>query len=561
MGATQHSDFGTVRTRRHRSRTRSLLASTAVCAFLVGPLALLGGSSVAAASSPGPATCGSASLPAGIYTSVDVTGACMVNAGPVTVLGNVTVEAGAALIAGYATGNSSITVVGNITVGSNATLVLGCEASNFPCFDDPNPMAPTLNSADAVEGSVTTSGALGVIVHKSTVTGDIVQTGGGGGLSCTPSGIFTTFGSPVYSDYEDNTIGGNLRVTGLGSCWFGAIRNTIGGSATFSQNSFADPDANENLTNLIAGNLICSNNSPATQYGDSHGSANVVSGFATGECAFSVLQPNPAPGGTLTPIAIPNGNLQGYWMGAMDGGIFSFGVPFFGSQAGQLLPGPNPVVGLASAPGGAGYALADANGMVYPHGANTGDCTGVSGPLARQIVGIAAAPGGNGCWLAAADGGVFALGSNAPFFGSAAALHLNGSLEGIAATPGNDGYDLVASDGGVFTYGPGAHFYGSMGGKPLNRLIVGIATDPVTGGYWLVAADGGIFSFNAPFYGSLGGKVLNEPIVGMVAAPGGDGYYLVAADGGIFAFGTGAHFQGSTGNIHLNQPVVGMALG
>ena len=557
-GSDQQS---THRARGERLRRLRVFALGAVSILFLGPLVVLGSASVASATAPGPETCGTGALPAGTYTSLNVTGTCTVSAGPVTVLGNVTVEPNAALLSAYGTGNSSLTVVGNVAAATGSTVVLGCEASNFPCFDDPNQNAPTLNSSDTVEGSVTATSALAVIVHKSTVDGDIAQTGGGGGLSCSPPfpSPFSQFQSPVYSDYEDNTVGGNLRVTDLTSCWFGALRNTVGGSATFSNNSMGDPDANENLTNLVSGNLICSNNSPAIQFGDSMGMSNVVDGFSTGECAFGVDRPNPAPAGTPTPIAVPSGSLPGYWTGAQDGGIFSFGVPFFGSQGGQPLPGP--IVGLASAPGGAGYALADANGAVYAHGANATDCTGVSGPLNKPIVAVAAAPGGNGCWLAAADGGIFALGPNAPFFGSAGSLSLNKPVVGIAATPGNDGYDMVATDGGVFTYGPGATFYGSMGGKPLNKPIVGIATDPVTGGYWLVASDGGVFSFNAPFFGSMGGKPLNKPIVGIAAAPTGDGYYLVASDGGIFAFGTGAHFQGSTGSLKLNQPIVGIALG
>jgi hypothetical protein len=363
----------------------------------------------------------------------------------------------------------------------------------------------------------------------------------------------------VYSSYEDSTIGGNLRLTGVVSCWFGAIRDHIGGSATFANNTFNDPDANENLTNQVDGNLLCSGNSPATQYGDSGASPNVVSGYATGECAFAVRQPSPPPSGTLMPISTPSTALQGYWLAAADGGVFSFGVPFFGSQSGTALS--QPITGMAAIPGGGSYNLAEGNGMVFGNGPRAADCTNVSGPLNQQIVGIAAAPGGNGCWLVGSGGEVFPMGSNAPFFGSAGGLTLTKPIVGVGATPNNDGYDLAASDGGVFTYGPGAAFFGSMGGKPLNQPVVGMAVDPATGGYWLVAKDGGIFAFNAPFFGSMGGKPLNQPIVGMAAAPTGDGYYLVASDGGIFAFGTGAHFQGSTGSLKLNKPVVGMSLG
>ncbi|MGB7050368.1 MAG: hypothetical protein WBG41_02230 [Acidimicrobiales bacterium] len=540
---------------------------------MVGAIGLLGPSGVAAAA--GPATCGGTlaspqPLAGGTYTTVTVDGVCAINSGQVVVSGNVTVDAGDALLASYARDagvagtTSGLTVDGNIVAGTGATVFLGCEPE-FVCFDDPNPHSPTLSSAARVDGSVTGTGVLGIVVHDSTIGGDVVQTGGGGGLTCSPMtgvGPFTLIpgGSPVYSDYEDGSIGGNLRVTGLSSCWFGALRLQIGGSFTYTGNSLADPDASENLANNIGGNILCSDNSPAVQYGDSGSSPNIVGGFATGECSFASEAPNPGvPPGPLAHISVPSSSLPGYWLGAQDGGIFSFGLPFFGSEGGQALA--QPIVGVGAEPGGIGYNLADANGTVYRFGPQALDCTGVSGPLNQPVVGIATAPGGDGCWLAAGDGGVFALGPNAPFFGSAGGLRLNKPVVGIAATPGNDGYDLVASDGGVFTYGPGASFYGSMGGKPLNKPIVGIVTDPVTGGYWLVASDGGVFSFNAPFFGSMGGKPLNKPIVGIAAAPTGDGYYLVASDGGIFAFGPGAHFQGSTGSLHLVKPVIGMALG
>lgn len=565
---------GTVSVHRSSTRLRTgrvlLALSTAAASVL-----LLGasGSSPAGATPPPSTTCGGtigspASLPGGTYLDVVVTGVCAVNAGQVVVTDNVSIDAGAALLAGYALnhsgpGTSGITVDGSIVVDNGATLILGCKATSFPCFDDPHQNAATLNSPATVDGDVIGLAPLGVVVHGSTVRGDILQQGGGGGPSCAVSGLFGSFPfpSPVYSNYEDNTIGGNLRVTGLNSCWFGALRDQIGGSATFASNTFSDPDASENLNNQINGNLLCTDNSPAVQYGDSGSQPNVVAGFATGQCAFGVVAPNPP--GPPQPIAVRSSTPPGYWLGAADGGVFSFGVPFLGGLAGGV-PLDSPIAGIAAVPGGAGYNLAEGNGTVFSIGQNSLQCSSMSPqPLVpnKPIVGIAAAPGGNGCWTVGGDGGVFSWGPNAPFFGSAGALPLVQPIVGIGAAPSNDGYDLAAADGGVFAYGPGGTFYGSMGGHPLNQPVVGIAVDPATGGYWLVARDGGVFSFNAPFYGSMGGTPLNKSIVGIAAAPGGNGYYLVAADGGVFAFGPGATFQGSTGSLHLVQPVVGMSLG
>jgi hypothetical protein len=58
------------------------------------------------------------------------------------------------------------------------------------------------------------------------------------------------------------------------------------------------------LANLVRGSIACFNNSPAVQYGDSASSPNQVKRHAFGECAFSVLQPNPSPGGPLEPISV-----------------------------------------------------------------------------------------------------------------------------------------------------------------------------------------------------------------------------------------------------------------
>jgi hypothetical protein len=371
---------------------------------------------------------------------------------------------------------------------------------------------------------------------------------------------------PPYFDNEDNTVGGNVWVNNIQTCWIGSLRNKVGGSFVDTNNKMADPDAGEVLANQVAGNLICVGNKPATQFGDSGSTSNVVSGMAVGQCAFSVKQPNPAPdpmthtpAGPLMPISVPSKTPQGYTFSASDGGVFNFGTRFFGSAVGKSQ---TPWAGIAAAPGGQGYWMADQNGTVAnfgPNAANLGEVTGAA--LHAPVVGVAASPWGNGYYMTAPDGGVFNFGPGTKFYGSAGAVALNQPVVGIAAVPAGNGYYLVAKDGGIFTYGPGATFHGSLGNIKLNGPIVGMAVDPVTGGYWLVGSDGGVFSFDAPFLGSTGGIHINQPVVGILAAPTGDGYYLIAKDGGVFTFGKGAHFQGSTGGITLAQPISGMALG
>jgi hypothetical protein len=594
-------------------RTRRMVTIVGASAAMAFPLASIGagaasaspvhgsramslfkGASVhAAVRADGSANCsGTANNPGvlvgGTYTSVTVSGVCGVLAGPVTVTGNVAVTGTGSLIAAFhynnatnpPSGTSRLTVDGNLHIAPGGTAILGCSPA-FGCLDDPNQNHPTLVGNTHTGGNLVSDGSLGTIVHSSTVKGDVLETGGGGGVGCQPVGIFAAFGAPPYSDYEDTAVGGNLTVTNIRTCWYGSLRDTVGGSVTLINNHLGDPDGNEVITDTVGGNLICENDLPAIQFGDSFEETSnhpdVVSGYAVGQCSFSVEQPNPAfappgqfgpgnPAGPAEHISTPSGVQAGYTMAASDGGAFPMGAPFLGSAATE--PAATPYVGIGTNPGGIGYVVANANGGVDALGA--GALLGLPGVpasaenpphLNKPLVGVAASPLGDGYWTAAGDGGVFPNGVGTGFFGSLGDVKLNKPVVGIAPAPDGHGYYLVAADGGVFPMGPGTKYAGSTGDIPLNAPVVGIATDPVTGGYWLVAADGGVFDFNAPFFGSLGNIHLNKPIVGIVAAPTGNGYYLVAADGGVFPLGPGTHFQGSLGNVTLNAPIVGMGLG
>jgi hypothetical protein len=109
--------------------------------------------------------------------------------------------------------------------------------------------------------------------YASNVTGNVSEYGGGPGLTCGPDPVC---GFGPFSDFEDNTIGGNLTISGLQTCWLGALRDTVGGNFTANGNTSADPDGNE-LISSIAGNMSCSSNSPVVQFGDSFGVSNLAS--------------------------------------------------------------------------------------------------------------------------------------------------------------------------------------------------------------------------------------------------------------------------------------------
>jgi hypothetical protein len=277
---------------------------------LAGATVLLGGAGFVAAApttamaSGGTHVCtGTVSSPgvlAGSFDNVSVTGVCFVNGGAALVQGTLTVQHGAALVAAFALndntgrGASNLTVRGDVAVKNGGTLLLGCEAAEFACLDDPDQNNPTLNSHSHVGGNLTANGALGVIIHNVRVDGNLTETGGGGGLNCDPSGIFAAFGSPVYNDTEDSGIGGNLTISDVTSCWMGVIRLHVGGSVSLVDNNFADTDAIEILSNVVAHNLACSGNSAVWDSADKSENLypralerNHVAGQRSGQCVLS----------------------------------------------------------------------------------------------------------------------------------------------------------------------------------------------------------------------------------------------------------------------------------
>ena len=149
-----------------------------------------------------------------------------------------------------------------------------------------------------MDGNVDANQPLSLYLGNMTVHGNVISNGGG------TADRFYNF--PI----KDNTIDGNLILHGWAGGWIGALRNTVGGNIDFSNNASvvhpvddrgcmtsgtfpngcdaapgADPDSSEPVQNIVSGNLICHNNSPAAQFGDSGGGPNTVSGNKIGECA------------------------------------------------------------------------------------------------------------------------------------------------------------------------------------------------------------------------------------------------------------------------------------
>jgi Protein of unknown function (DUF3224) len=254
--------------------------------------------------------CTGGNVPAGTYGSMIITGICYMPAGTVVVRGGLTIAPGALLDAatpGDPAANpllpATVLVGGDVRVGRGAVLVLGCSPAG----------GCTSVTYDRIRGSLTAIGALGVVIQAVSIGGSATVLGGGGGVAggAGSGGCFTspipapwsedpalsnpTTGSPQYSDFEDSTIGGNLRVIGLQTCWLGSFRDRVAGNVAFIGNTTSDPDGNELGSNLARGNVTCLANLPATQFGDSGAAPNMAGGFAIGQCGFHVVLPSPIP--------------------------------------------------------------------------------------------------------------------------------------------------------------------------------------------------------------------------------------------------------------------------
>ncbi len=277
--------------------------------------------------SPNTYVCTGGSIPAGSYNSILVTGVCSTPSGTVVVRHDLTVGRKALLDAvtpGDPPGPNAqlpatVLVGGNVSVGAGAVLLLGCSPDQG-CNGGVN--------YDRIGGNLTGVGDLAVVVHSASIAGNVSLLGGGGGVAGAPgsgacfaaptpapwSSDTALNGSPVFSDFEDSTIGGSYTVAGVRTCWLGTFRTHIAGNTTWVGNRTSDPDGNELATNSTAGSMICLSNIPATQFGDSGGSPNIVGRQAIGQCGFNVVLPKTPPEGptpvTQVHLTVPASSLQ-----------------------------------------------------------------------------------------------------------------------------------------------------------------------------------------------------------------------------------------------------------
>jgi hypothetical protein len=240
---------------------------------LVGSVTLgMAGISSASAAPSGAGTCSGGPIQ-GTYSSLTVTGDCTVPTGSTLIVkGNVMIAANASLNAGT---SSTVRIGGNVVAGAGSSFALGCTEAH-PCDGGGSP------SSGSVGGNVILNHVFNAAINGSTIGGNLVSTGGGPGPS---------FPGFIPFSIKDDTIHGNVVVTGLSTIWFGVIRTHVGGNVVLSNIRGADPDSTEVVANTIGGNLVCNSNSPQAQFGDAVEDGppgygpNTVGGRAIGECA------------------------------------------------------------------------------------------------------------------------------------------------------------------------------------------------------------------------------------------------------------------------------------
>lgn len=313
----------------------ALGAAAALLSLAIAPVLTASAASAAPVGGGGPYTCTGGTIPPGTYASISVTGVCYAPAGTIVDRGMLSVQP-KALLDAVSPGDppsrpvvpATVLVGGNVYVGPGAVLLFGC-SPNISCSNPPG------ISFDRIGGNLIATGAQAVVVHSASIAGSASVISGGGGAAAKTCSSQTPGSptvkdlepwsedpnldyTPVYTDFEDTSIGGSLTVTGLTSCWLGSLRDQVGGSMTYVGNTMGDPDALEIDNNLVSRNMSCASNSPAVQFGDSGAAPNLVGGLGSGECGFKVVLLNPAQEagqgpGILEHIAVSTGSLKTYY--------------------------------------------------------------------------------------------------------------------------------------------------------------------------------------------------------------------------------------------------------
>jgi hypothetical protein len=196
--------------------------------------------------------------------------ALLVASGGLTVQGSLTVGRKAAFGADFKSETAPVTILGSVHVQKGAAFFLGTEVPYGPIFA-------------TIQGSVSGRLASAVVIQNTYIGGSASISGGGADNKT----IDAITGGPGnnYTDFEDDHIKGPVSEVGYGGIWAGVIRTIVTGPLTFAYNSEQTIDEYDIGSDIIKGSAFCQGNNPAPNMGGSRGSPSTVLGPTFGDQA------------------------------------------------------------------------------------------------------------------------------------------------------------------------------------------------------------------------------------------------------------------------------------
>ena len=178
---------------------------------------------MASAAAPRPVYLFGGSVSSGTYATLTITGFCQVDSGLVSVVGSMTVNARAGLLAVAAAqiSRSAVICPSAITGSWRSAVCRGLSRAST---------TPAGSSHDRIRGNVVGSNALMMLVHNNLIAGEATQTGGGG-RTCHNFPLGPD-GPPAYSTWEDNASVTTRRSWACTRAGWGSSATPLAGAST-----------------------------------------------------------------------------------------------------------------------------------------------------------------------------------------------------------------------------------------------------------------------------------------------------------------------------------------
>jgi hypothetical protein len=184
------------------------------------------------------------------------------------------------------------------------------------------------------------------------------------------------------------------------------------------------PARHINVSNIVA--LVSDPSTDGYYIIGSDGSVWNFNAPQVGDLPFFGIHVNNIVGAALTPSD------KGMYLAGADGKVYVLlGDGHFQGDA-SSIPLNAPIVGMSVDPVTGGYWLLGKDGGVFSYGAPFYGSTGAL-RLNQPVIAMAATGDGGGYWFTALDGGVFSYG-DAQFWGSTGAIHLNQPVIGMSGS-------------------------------------------------------------------------------------------------------------------------------